>query len=131
MTTNVEELVSAYMAIRSERERIAREFETADGELKQQLSQLEAAMLEVCNTVNANSIKTKFGTVMRKLNERFFCTDWDSFGRFVLEQEAVGLLEKRIHQGNFRQFMEEHQGDGLPPGVNVMREFGITVRKSS
>jgi hypothetical protein len=27
--------------------------------------------------------------------------------------------------------MEEHESDGLPPGVNVLREFGVTVRKAS
>ena len=45
------------------------------------------------------------------------------------DNEAVELLERRIHQGNFKEFMSEHQQDGLPPGVNVMREFGIVVRK--
>ncbi len=49
----------------------------------------------------------------------------------MLENEALELFEKRIHQGNFKQFMEGHEGDGLPPGVNVMREYGVTVRKAS
>ena len=85
----------------------------------------------MCNEISADSIKTAHGTVIRKLNERFFCQDWDNFRKYVLENEAVELLERRIHQSNFRQHMAEHEGDGLPPGVNVMREYGITVRKSS
>jgi hypothetical protein len=86
-------------------------------------------MLIVCNDTNADSIKTQHGTVIRKLNERFYCNDWDNFRQFVLDNEAVELLERRIHQSNFKEFMSEHQQDGLPPGVNVMREFGIVVRK--
>jgi len=43
----------------------------------------------------------------------------------------VDCLERRIHQGNFKQFMAEHEQDGLPPGVNVMREYAITVRRAS
>ena len=128
---NVEELVSAYLSIRTERERLLKEYEAADALLKKDLAALESVMLDVCNKVNADSIKTAHGTVMRKLNERFFCTDWDHFKDFVLENQAVELLEKRIHQGNFRQFMSEHEGDGLPPGVNVMREYAVSVRKSS
>ena len=77
------------------------------------------------------SIKTSHGTVMRKVNERYTCSDWDSFRQFVIDNNAVELFEKRLHQGNFRQFVSEHEGDGLPPGVSVMREYGITVRKSS
>ena len=128
---DTEEVVKAYLAIRNERERILREYEAQDAKLKDDLKKIEAVLLDVCNTINADSIKTSLGTVMRKLNERYFCSDWDNFKKFVLENEALELFEKRIHQGNFKQFMEGHEGDGLPPGVNVMREYGVTVRKAS
>ena len=128
---NTDELVEAYLLIRSQRERLAREYEAEDNALKEDMAKLEAVMLEMCNSVNADSIKTRHGTVMRKLNERFFCQDWENFYKFVLDNEAVQLLERRIHQSNFKEFMKDHDGDGLPPGVNVMREFGISVRKAS
>jgi hypothetical protein len=128
---NTEDLVGAYLNIRKERESILREYEAADKELKAELAKLEAALLDVCNSINADSIKTSHGTVMRKLNERFFCQDWDNFYQFVLENGAVHLLERRIHQGNFKQFLGDNEGDGLPPGVNVLREYGVSVRKSS
>jgi len=124
-------VVKAYLAIRSERDRILREYEARDSKLKDDLKKLESVLLDVCNTVNADSIKTSLGTVIRKLNERYICSDWDNFKQYVLENEAIELLERRIHQSNFKQHMEEIQADGLPPGVNVMREFGVTVRKAS
>ena len=129
MNVDLEEIVSAYIAIRNERDRVAKEYEAKDEVLKEQLGQLEQQLLVVCNDVNANSINTPAGTVIKRLNERFFCSDWDNFRKFVKENDAVELLERRIHQGNFKQFMSEHSADGLPPGVNVMREFAITVRK--
>lgn len=128
---SVEDMVGAYLAIRAERERRTQEFEAADKALKADMAEIEAMMLSVCNDINADSIKTQYGTVMRKTNERYFCNDWDNFKKFVAEHDALDLFEKRIHQGNFKQFLAEHEGDGLPPGVNVMREYGITVRKSS
>jgi len=126
---DTESLVNEYLTVRDNRARIQREYETQDAALKEELSKLEAQLLDVCNTINADSIKTRNGTVMRKLTERFYCEDWEGFKQFVLDNEAVDLFEKRIHQGNFKQFMTEHEDHGLPPGVNVMREFGITVRK--
>lgn len=131
MKINVEELVQTYLTIRTQREIILKEYESKDSELKQELVLLEQAMLEACTNVNADSIKTQHGTVIKKLNERFFCSDWDNFKDFVLEHGAVDLFERRIHQGNFKQFMSDHEGEGLPPGVNVMREFGVTVRKAT
>lgn len=128
---NTDELVDAYISLRNERAKLKEEYDEKDEILQKDMQALEAALLDVCNTVNANSIRTKNGTVMRRVNERFYCTDWDNFKQFVLENGAVELFEKRIHQGNFKEYMSEREGDGLPPGVNVMREYGVTVRKSS
>jgi hypothetical protein len=108
-----------------------KKYEADDEELKADMSQLEAVLLDACNKVSANSINTQYGTVIRKTNERYICNDWDNFGKFILTNQVVELLEHRIHQGNFKKFIAENEADGLPPGVNVMREFGISVRKPS
>ena len=128
---NLDELVKIYLTIRNEREKLKSGWEVKDGELEQEMKLLEQSMLTVCNDTNASSIRTESGTVIRSLKERFTTNDWDNFKKFVLDNEAIDLLERRIHQGNFKEFMAEHQGEGLPPGVNVMREFTIVVRKPS
>lgn len=130
-SVNVEEVVSAYLNLRNQRDKIRQEYETADAELKQDMAELEIVLLNVCNDTNASSIRTKLGTVIRSVKERFFCEDWDNFYKFVLDNQVVQLLEKRIHQGNFKNFMAENEADGMPPGVSVAREYGVTVRKSS
>ena len=128
---NLDELVKIYLTIRNEREKLKSGWEVKDGELEQEMKVLEQSMLTVCNDTNASSIRTESGTVIRSLKERFTTNDWDNFKKFVLDHEAIDLLERRIHQGNFKEFMAEHQGEGLPPGVNVMKEFTIVVRKPS
>ena len=128
---NTEELVEAYINLRNAREKLLTQYEAEDKKLQEEMTLLEKSLLEICNTVNADSIKTAHGTVMRKLNERFFCQDWDNFYKYVLDNEAVQLLERRIHQSNFREHLKEIEGDGLPPGVNVMREYGVSVRKAT
>ena len=128
---NLDELVKIYLTIRNERDKLKSGWEVKDGELEQEMKLLEQSMLTVCNDTNASSIRTESGTVIRSLKERFTTNDWDNFKKFVLDNEAIDLLERRIHQGNFKEFMAEHKDDGLPPGVNVMREFTIVVRKPS
>ena len=129
--TNLEELVKTYLTIRNERERIEAEWKAKNDELLVDMRALESQRLVTCNENNASSIKTGSGTVIRKLNERFTVADGDVFRKFVLQEGAVELFESRIHQGNFKEFIAERKDDGLPPGVNVMREFGIVVRKPS
>lgn len=128
---NLDELVKIYLTIRNEREKLESSWKVKDGELEQEMKLLEQSMLTVCNDTNASSIRTESGTVIRSLKERFTTNDWDNFKKFVLDNEAIDLLERRIHQGNFKEFMAEHKDEGLPPGVNVMREFTIVVRKPS
>jgi len=126
---NTDQLVEAYITLRSERDRLRNDYEAKDSEVKNEMTVLEQELLAICNEANATSIKTDKGTVIRKLTERYFCTDWDNFRDYVLEHQALELLERRIHQGNFKEFITEREKEGLPPGVNVMREFGVTVRK--
>ena len=128
---NLDDLVKIYLTIRTEREKLKSGWEVEDGELEQEMILLEQSMLTVCNDTTASSIRTESGTVIRSLKERFTTNDWDNFKKFVLDNEAIDLLERRIHQGNFKEFMAEHKDEGLPPGVNVMREFTIVVRKPS
>jgi hypothetical protein len=126
---NTDQLVETFITLRNERDRMRNEWEAKDAEIKEEMTTLEQALLSICNEANATSIKTDKGTVIRKLNERFFCSDWDNFRDYVLEHQALELLERRIHQGNFKEFIAEREAEGLPPGVNVMREYGVTVRK--
>ena len=127
--SNLDELVKTYLTIRSEREKIESEWKARDQEFKNEQTLLEQQMLGICNESNATSIKTEEGTVIKSLKERYTLSDRDSFNKFVREHDAVELFEARLHQGNFKEFMAEHADDGLPPGVNVMREFTIVVRK--
>ncbi len=126
---NTDQLVETFITLRNERDRLRNEWESKDAVVKEEMAKLEQALLSICNETNATSIKTDKGTVIRKLTERYFCTDWEHFRDYVLENQALELLERRIHQGNFKEFITERQDEGLPPGVNVMREFGVTVRK--
>jgi len=128
---NTEELVSDYLEIRKMREALKATYESEDEELKNAMDSIKEALLAICNENNQNGFKTTSGTVTRQVKERYFCTDWDNFRKFVESEGSIDLLERRIHQRNFKEFMSERSGDGLPPGVNALREFDIVVRKAS
>jgi phospholipase C len=127
----VEDFAAAIIGLRSERERLQASYELADAELKEQMKAIEARLLEECNRLNADSIKTKNGTIMRRLSERFTCADWDNFRQFEDANRDYDFRERRIAQGNMKLYLSEHKNDGLPPGVDVMREYTIVVRKPS
>jgi len=125
----LDELVTTYLTIRTERNTLKNQWEIRDAELKTDLEQLEQAMLVACNEINADSIRTGSGTIIKSLKETYTCGDWDNFKQFVVENNALDLLQQRISQANFKEFMTTRQDEGLPPGISTLREFGITVRK--
>ena len=127
----VDELTNAYMNIRTERERLSANFKTQDEKLKEDLGVIERELLKVCSEQNVDLMRTKFGTVSRSIKTRVHVIDWDSFYDYIIEHKAPQLLTKRIHESNFEEFTSERKHEGLPPGVNVAREYTITVRKPS
>jgi hypothetical protein len=128
--SDAEVLVETYLTLRRERERIKADYESRDNALKDDMERIEAALLEICNATNVNGLRTSHGTVTRQVKDRFFCTDWDNFKKFIETEGSIDLLERRIHQRNFKEFMAERKADGLPPGVNALREYDIVVRKA-
>jgi hypothetical protein len=74
------------------------------------------------------SVRTDEGTIILGTKTRYTTHDWDSFKQFVLEHEVLDLFERRIAQGNMKQFLEENP-TLVPPGLNSDSEYTITVRK--
>ena len=125
----LDDLVTTYLTIRTERNTLKNQWEIRDAELKTDLEQLEQAMLVACNEINADSIRTGSGTIIKSLKETYTCGDWDNFKQFVVDNNALDLLQQRISQNNFKEYMSSRADEGLPPGISTMREFKITVRK--
>ena len=120
----LDEMVKAYINIKTARENLYRQYKTKDNELGSELS-----LLDECNSLNVESVRTNNGTITRTIKEQFACNNWDEFKSYVLEHGALELLQQRIHNGNFTEHMANHEGEGLPPGISSVREFSVVIRK--
>ena len=125
---NLDMLANVYIKIRDARTTLKAEFTTQDSVLQEQMDLLEANMLDACKDLNASSIKTQHGTIIRSVKSRYWTNDWDSMYTFIKEQGAFGLLEKRLHQTNMKEFLVENP-DLLPMGLNVESEYTVVVRR--
>jgi hypothetical protein len=126
--TDLDRLVYVYVKIRDKKNELAATFAEQEKELDGKLDKIKQALLEHCKATGTESVKTASGTFWRTQKKRFWTSDWDAMNRFIVENEAVDLLEKRIHQGNMKQFLEENP-EVLPPGLNADSEYSITVRR--
>ena len=125
-----DKLVRAYIKMRDAKAELKREFEEKEAALKEQLEAVERHLLEVCKTAGADSIKTQFGTIIRKVETRYWTSDWESMHKFVLSNNAPELLERRISQTTMKEFLQNNP-DKLPPGLNADSRYTVTIRRSS
>jgi len=128
MEITADKLVKAYVKIRDERSKLNQEYDEKDAKLKEQLEVIEQELLDMCKTVGADSLKTQHGTVSRRVQKRFWTSDWHSFHKFVKDHDALDLFERRISQTNMQQFLEENP-DVLPQGLNVDSKYTVSVRR--
>jgi hypothetical protein len=124
-----DKLAEIYIKIRDKRAELKEKFEEQDNELKAQQDLLSEQMLSLCHEQGADSIKTPAGTIIRKVDTRYWTTDWDSMYQFIEEHDAFPLLEKRLHQTNLKQFLEENP-DLLPAGLQADSKYTVVVRRS-
>jgi hypothetical protein len=129
MTTDVNKLVQAYIRIRDAKDTLVRQHEQEVKSLEENLSTIEQELLELCKATGQDGGKTQYGTFTRTVKERYWTSDWDSMYRFIRENDAPELLERRIAQANFKEFLAQNP-DKLPEGVNVDSRYAITVRRA-
>jgi hypothetical protein len=123
-TIPLDKLARIYVKMRTAIQDLDKQIET----IKAQQQDVKNAMKDQMMALGTKSARTEFGTISLKEKTRFYTQDWDSFKKFVVEHDAVDLLEKRIAQTNMQTFLEENP-DLHPPGLSSLAEFDISVTK--
>lgn len=124
----MDRLVKIYRRIRSEIAAVTQEYDTKLEGLKAQQDEVADAMKEQMKALGVTSVRTAEGTAVLAVKKRYDTQDWDSFKSFIMEHNALDLLEKRIAQRNMAQFLEENPGV-VPPGLNSSSSYDVSVRK--
>lgn len=125
----VGKLVRVFIKMRDKRDQLRKKFETEEAEIEEQMDMVKAELLKACESLGASSFRTDHGQVIRTVKTRYWATDWAAMHEFLKENDALDLLERRIHQTNMKQYLEAHP-DQLPPGLNADSHYEVTVRRS-
>ena len=127
-SVNVDELATVYVRIRDALRAKEEQHKNEVAGLREQLARIDEEFLALCNELNVDSLKTPAGTITRRVSNKYWVSDWESLYAFIEEHGAPFLLEKRIHNGNMKQFLEDNP-DASPVGLQTKPEYKIQVRK--
>ena len=124
----MDRLAKVYVKIRDKISELTRDYETQVEALKAQQAQVSSTMKDQLRAMGSLSAKTDYGTVSLITKTRYYAMDKDAFKRFVIENDAADLYEQRVAQKNMAEFLEKNPGN-VPPGLNIVSEIEVSVRK--
>lgn len=127
---DMDELSVQYIRLRQKREILKERFTAEDGELEKAMAEIEAQLLDTLNASNSNSMSTNSAVIIRTVRKRYMPSNWAAVYELIKKHDAYSLLEKRVHNGNMKDFLEEHP-DEYPAGMSVDSRYAVTVRRKN
>lgn len=128
MDAPIEKIVAAYIKMRDTKDALYKEYSAKANEIEEQMTVLKHKLIEISKETGATSFSTPHGVAYRTVKNRYWTNDWSSFYDFMREKGTMELLEKRIHQTNMKEFLDQNP-EVHPPGLNIDSEYEITVRR--
>lgn len=118
-----DKLVRVYLKIKSAKEELVRQ----EKELEEKMDMIKRELLQALDDMKATSLKTDDGHRFHKtVTTRYGTNDWERFGQYVIEHQLPDLYEKRLHQGNVKQFLNDNP-DEILPGLVTDSKYSITI----
>jgi hypothetical protein len=127
-TESVDDLSAEYIRVRTERELLKEKFEDADKVFADQLAEIEYKLIQIMNKAETSSMSTDRAIIIKRVSSRYNPTNWEAVYRLVDKYKAYGVLHKRIHDTNMKDFLDEHP-DEYPEGLNVDSRYAVTVKR--
>ena len=125
----VDDYVAQYVKLR---DFIKKETDAFDERLKpykDAMALIEAQLGQKMLDDGVESFKTEHGTAYKSSTLSVRTADKDSFVRYVIGEQAWGLVDFRPLKEGVKEFLEQH-GDTPPPGVDIAFVTNVRVRRS-
>ena len=123
-------LVKAYIKLRDAKAAKEKAMTAELDRLEAMMDAVSQELLKICKATGQDGGKTAAGSFTRRVSTRYWPSNWDAMYDLIKEHGAPELLEQRIHQTNFKQFLQDNPGT-LPAGMNIDSKYAISVRRST
>lgn len=127
MSVNVDQVIAAYMTLRSQKDSIEAATKEKVSGIKAKMEKLEAWIKTQADAQGVTSFKTKHGTAFLTTTDYANVADWDAVLEFIQTKGAFEMLEKRVSKTAVRNYVENDKF--VPPGVNYGTKLEVNVRK--
>jgi hypothetical protein len=127
MTVTVDAVIKKYMKLREKKALVEATIKEELDKIKADMTKLEAFLKAKLDADGLTSFKTEYGTAFLTTTDFANVDDWDAVLRFIREEEAYDMLEKRVSKTAVRGYIEANKE--VPPGIKYGTKLDINVRK--
>ena len=121
-------LLKLYIKLRDQRAQRKAAYEEDDAGDRAKQDKIEVEFLRRFNERGIDNVAARgIGTAYRSTRASASVGDWDNLFKFIQEEGAWEMLERRVNKTAVQQFRDEH--DDLPPGVNWNETQVINFRR--
>lgn len=126
MEVSTDELISAFLDLRSIRSDLKKDFESTDAVYKAQMETVETELHRRLLADGVKSFGGTRGTTYLELKTRAKADDWGLAHEFMAKNGRLDMLQRRLSDAAIKQFIED---TGItPPGISVFQEYEVIVR---
>lgn len=131
---NYEQLTEIYLKMREACSALTKEYDAKIAAIKTDMAKVEGVLLNALLDAKVNSMNTNFATFYIEETIKPSAHDWDAFYNWVQATGNFEALEKRLTKTFIAGYMatnkDVHGHPMLPPGVAVLRENVVRVRRN-
>ena len=124
---NVGDVIRTYMKLRDQKAAIEAETKERVADLKAKMEKLEAYLKAQMDAQGLTSFKSDYGTAFLTTTDYANVADWDAVIRFIRDNEAYDMLEKRVSKIAVRGYIEANKA--VPPGITSGTKLEVNIRK--
>lgn len=126
-TPNMGDVIRTYMKLRDQKAAIEAETKERVADLKAKMEKLEAYLKAQMDAQGLTSFKSDYGTAFLTTTDYANVADWDAVIRFIRDNEAYDMLEKRVSKIAVRGYIEANKA--VPPGITYGTKLEVNIRK--
>jgi hypothetical protein len=127
MTVTVDAVIKKYMRLREKKAAVEAEIKERVDAIKADMAKLEAFLKAKLDADGLTSFKTEYGTAFLTTTDFANVEDWDAVLRFIREEEAYDMLEKRVSKTAVRGYIDANKE--VPPGIRYGTKLDVNIRK--
>ena len=127
MTITVDAVIKQYMRLRDKKAAVEANVKLEVDKIKADMTKIEAWLKAKADADGVTSFKTEHGTAFLTTTDFANVENWDEVLRFIREQDAYDMLERRVSKTAVRGYIDSNKE--VPPGITYGTKLDINIRK--